>query len=101
MSQAGARPFKLRGNRVNDKLMPDGQTFVLPCARCGVAPQSSAARFCRRCGAVLPVEHVYEHRLTGWKSLPILIRLAIWIVAVPVLIAGAVWALVILAVISR
>ena len=81
--------------------MPDSGTFVLPCARCGAAPQTTAARFCRRCGAVLPIEHVYEQRVSGWKSLPVLIRLAIWILAVPVLLAGVFWAMLILAALSH
>jgi hypothetical protein len=30
------------------KLMPNAQTIVSPCSRCGTAPQSSAARFGRK-----------------------------------------------------
>jgi hypothetical protein len=45
-----------------DKRMPDTQTFVVACVRCGVAPQTSAARFCRKCGASLPIELVYTQR---------------------------------------
>jgi len=85
---------------VSDELMPGDLTFAVPCAHCGTAPKSSAARFCRRCGAALPIELVYEQRVTGWKSLPVVIRLAICL-AVPVLIAGAIWVLLILAVIQR
>jgi len=39
--------------------------------------------------------------VTGWKSLPVLIRLAIWILAVPVLLGGAFWAMLILAALAH
>jgi hypothetical protein len=66
---------------------------VLHCARCGTAPQSGAARFCRRCGALLPIEHRLNQQVSDWKSIPEPIRFAIRGLAAPALIAISIWAI--------
>jgi hypothetical protein len=80
--------------------MSDNQTRVLPCARCDAEPLNDTARFCRRCGSALPfervVERVVEYRVSGWKSLPLPIRFAIWVIVLPILLSVAFWALLIL-----
>jgi hypothetical protein len=84
--------------------MPPDRTFVLPCVSCGAAPLNDDARFCRRCGSTLPLEHVNYLRepqtITGWKSIPGPIRFAIWMVALPVLIGFAIWAMMLLGVLA-
>jgi hypothetical protein len=69
------------------------------CASCGAPRYGWRSAFCTRCGSSsfrgLKSYNADVPR-TGWKSLPIIVRLAIYIVCIPPIIGATVWAIVIL-----
>ena len=60
------------------------------CSHCGALVRRANARFCTKCGTRLAVVQIQQPR-SGWKSVPAVIRLAIWIIAIPIVTGLAIW----------
>ena len=63
------------------------------CSRCGSESYGSRSAFCTRCGASLnrPRSYNAPPARSGWKSLPLIVRLTIYALCVPVLIGVLIW----------
>ncbi len=72
----------------------------LSCSKCGAVHYSWDSAFCTRCGSstfrTMGRSYNVEAPRTGWKSLPFIVRLAIYIVCIPPIIGAAFWAILIL-----
>jgi hypothetical protein len=56
------------------------------CQVCGREPSNPAAKFCGDCGEPLPAGYIGPPPKSAWKSVPVLIRFAIWLIIIPVLL---------------
>jgi hypothetical protein len=75
------------------------------CTRCGSDSYGSRSAFCTRCGANLipsPSQSRYYNAppapRTGWKSLPFVVRVAIYAISSLVLFSVGFWLLIVLAI---
>jgi len=81
----------------------NGRSWFEPfftCSKCGEVQYSRDSAFCTRCGSstfrAVGRSYNVEAPRTGWKSLPFIVRLAIYIVCIPPIIGAAFWAILIL-----
>jgi ribosomal protein L37E len=72
----------------------------LTCSKCGAVQYSRDSAFCTRCGSstfrIVGRSYNIEAPRTGWKSLPFIVRLAIYIVCIPPIIGAIFWTILIL-----
>jgi Rubredoxin-like zinc ribbon domain (DUF35_N) len=79
------------------------------CSKCGAVQYSRRSGFCTRCGAALyerhnfhfarlPRYHNAPRAISGWKSVPFIVRLAIYAVSGMVLLSVGFWLLMVLAI---
>jgi hypothetical protein len=69
------------------------------CAICGAPSYARRSAFCTRCGSSDFTRRSYgapSRERSSWKSLPLMVRFAIYVTCIPILIGAAVWALFIL-----
>ncbi len=69
------------------------------CSNCGAVQYSGGSAFCTRCGTSLKIRYYNAPRAhSGWKSIPFIVRLAIYAVSGIVLLSVAFWLLMVLAI---
>lgn len=71
----------------------------LTCSKCGAVQYTGGSVFCTRCGTSLKLRYYNAPRAnSGWKSIPFIVRLAIYSVSGMVLLSVGFWLLMVLAV---
>ncbi len=69
------------------------------CSKCGAVQYGSHSAFCTRCGTSLRLRYYNAPRArSGWKSIPLIVRLAIYAVSGMVLLSVGFWLLMVLAI---
>jgi len=68
----------------------------LACSKCGAPQYSQSSAFCTRCGA----SHGAPAPLSGWRSLPFIVRLTVCALCVPVLVGVFMWVSVLATILS-
>lgn len=71
----------------------------LTCSKCGAVQYTGRSAFCTRCGTSLKLRYYNAPPArSGWKSLPFIVRLAIYAVSGMVLLSVGFWLLMVLAI---
>jgi hypothetical protein len=79
------------------------------CSRCGAFQYGRRSAFCTRCGAALyerhnfhfarlPRYHNAPRTQSGWQSVPLIVRLAVYAISGMVLLSFGIWLLMVLAI---
>lgn len=64
------------------------------CSKCGAVQYGSCSAFCTRCGTSLKLRYYNAPRArSGWKSIPLIVRLAIYAVSGMILLSVGFWLL--------